>query len=38
MPEALQGKNTQKCPMLELYTYCFMNKRYMDGIQNGKND
>ena len=33
---ALQRKNTQTCPMVEFYTYCFMNKQYVKGLQKGK--
>ena len=36
MPVVLQRKNTQTCPMIELYWYCSMIKCYMEEIQNLK--
>ena len=33
---ALQGKNTQTCPMVESYTCCSMKKQYMEVVQNSK--
>ena len=33
---ALQGKNTQRCSMVELYKYCSMNKHHVKVVQNGK--
>ena len=38
MPVALQGKNTKMCHIVELYTYYSMNKQYVEGVQNEKND
>ena len=32
----MERKNTQMCPIVELYAYCFMNKQYMKGVENGK--
>ena len=32
----LQEKNTQTWLIVELYTYCSMNKQYVDGAQNEK--
>ena len=29
-------EHTQMCVMVELYTYCSMNKQYVEGIQNEK--
>ena len=29
----LRRKNTQMCPIIELYTYCFMNKKYVERIK-----
>ena len=29
-------KNTQTCPTVESYTYCSMNKQYMEESQNDK--
>ena len=32
----MERKNTQMCPIVKLYMYCFMNKQYMKEVQNGK--
>ena len=36
MQVSLQRKNAQTCPKIKLYTYCFMNKQYVEGVQNRK--
>ena len=36
MSEPLQGKDTHTYLMVDLYTYCSMNKQFIEGIQNGK--
>ena len=36
MRVALQGKNIQTFLMIELCIYRFMNKQYLEGVQNGK--
>ena len=32
----IKRKSTKMCSVVELYTYCSMNKQYVKGVKNGK--